>query len=165
MSGIEPLSPVLAGRFFTTGPPGKPCSGHFEGLSHFRAPTGSHHNPTFPSARLRFLYCLRAIDPNTDLQGQPHRTVYFPENVEKTQTLQLTTSVKRYSPCCSHPISNTYFPGPTGYEQRETNFILECQHPAESTKCVNVYTKYIKYKCDLHKLYPISWNWGKSNTN
>ena len=81
--GIEPLSPVLAGRFFTTGPPGKPCSGHFEGLYHFRAPTGSHHNPTFPSARLHFLYCLRAIDPNIDLQGQHHRTVYLPMNVEK----------------------------------------------------------------------------------
>lgn len=33
---------------------------------------------------------------------------------ETINTLQLTTSVKRYSPCCSHPISNTYFPGPTG---------------------------------------------------
>lgn len=32
----------------------------------------------------------------------------------------LTTSVRRYSPCCSQPISNTYFPAPTGYGQRET---------------------------------------------
>lgn len=51
--------------------------------------------------------------------------------------MPLTTSVKRYSPCCSHPISNTYFPGPIGYRQRETKkgFTLSVQHPTERAKC------------------------------
>ena len=30
--GIEPASPALAGRFFTTEPPGKPLQGHTESL-------------------------------------------------------------------------------------------------------------------------------------
>ena len=31
-SGIGPVSPVLAGRFFTTEPPGKPCGSFKNGI-------------------------------------------------------------------------------------------------------------------------------------
>ena len=30
--GIEPVSPALAGRFFTSEPSGKPCISHFNGM-------------------------------------------------------------------------------------------------------------------------------------
>ena len=33
-SGIEPVSPALAGGFFTTEPPGKPAVGIFEKTEH-----------------------------------------------------------------------------------------------------------------------------------
>ena len=46
-SGIEPGSPALAGRFFTTEPPGKPT-----GLlgSHSACHTGPQHSPSLPVA-------------------------------------------------------------------------------------------------------------------
>ena len=38
-SGIEPISPTLAGRFFTTEPPGKPAPSPFKDPCDFVVPT------------------------------------------------------------------------------------------------------------------------------
>ena len=60
------------------------------------------------------------VRPRRGRRVHRHGAARSPTKREAVCGLPRTTSVRRYSPCCSHPMSNTYFPGPTGCEQRET---------------------------------------------